>query len=154
MPQVLSLLRAQDMMPQPQRDTTAELSALILQSQNTLADILTRNFNGEIANQAKAIVITEMRDLEMRLRDALKPPSMEEVQAYVEERVRQAVSEAFSAIEWPEPEEDEGEEEEAPKTVSVVRKDGVINGVKVGDVSYDVIRNKQGLIKEVRPRAS
>lgn len=135
-----------------QRDTTAELSALILQSQNTLADILTRNFTGEIANQAKAIIVTEMRDLEMRLRDALKPPSMEEVQAYVSECVRQAVSEAFSAIEWPEPEEDEDEEEEAPKTVSVVRKDGVINGVKVGDVSYDVIRNKQGLIKEVRPR--
>ena len=154
MPQVLSLLRAQDMMPQPQRDTTAELSALILQSQNTLADILTRNFNGEIANQAKAIVITEMRDLEMRLRDALKPPSMEEVQAYVEERVRQAVSEAFSAIEWPEPEEDEDEEEEAPKTVSVVRKDGVIVEASIGDRKYDVIRNKQGLIKEVRPRAS
>lgn len=135
-----------------QRDTTAELSALILQSQNTLADILTRNFTGEIANQAKAIIVTEMRDLEMRLRDALKPPSMEEVQAYVEERVRQAVSEAFSAIEWPEPDEDEDEEEDEPKTVSVVRKDGVISGVKVGDTQYDVIRNKQGLIKEVKPR--
>ena len=135
-----------------QRDTTAELSALILQSQNTLADILTRNFTGEIANQAKAIIVTEMRDLEMRLRDALKPPSMEELQAYIEERVRQHISEAISAIEWPEPEEDEDEEEEAPKTVSVTRKDGVIVGVSVGDTKYDVVRNKQGLIKEVRPR--
>ena len=143
---------AQGPTPQPQRDTTAELSALILQSQNTLADILTRNFTGEIANQAKSIIVTEMRDLEMRLRDALKPPSMEEVQAYVSECVRQAVSEAFSAIEWPEPEEDEGEEEEAPKTVSVVRKDGVIVEASIGDIKYDVIRNKQGLIKEVRPR--
>lgn len=135
-----------------QRDTTAELSALILQSQNTLADILTRNFTGEIANQAKAIIVTEMRDLEMRLRDALKPPSLEELQAYIEERVRQHLSEAISAIEWPEPEEDEDEEEEAPKTVSVTRKDGVIVGVSVGDTKYDVVRNKQGLIKEVRPR--
>ena len=135
-----------------QRDTTAELSALILQSQNTLADILTRNFTGEIANQAKAIIVTEMRDLEMRLRDALKPPSMEELQAYIEERVRQHISDAMSAIEWPEPEEDEDEEEEAPKTVSVTRKDGVIVGVSVGDTKYDVVRNKQGLIKEVRPR--
>ena len=135
-----------------QRDTTAELSALILQSQNTLADILTRNFTGEIANQAKSIIVTEMRDLEMRLRDALKPPSMEELQAYIEERVRQHISEAISAIEWPEPEEDEDEEEEAPKTVSVTRKDGVIVGVSVGDTKYDVVRNKQGLIKEVRPR--
>ena len=135
-----------------QRDTTAELSALILQSQNTLADILTRNFTGEIANQAKAIIVTEMRDLEMRLRDALKPPSLEELQAYIEERVRQHISEAISAIEWPEPEEDEDEEEEAPKTVSVTRKDGVIVGVSVGDTKYDVVRNKQGLIKEVRPR--
>lgn len=135
-----------------QRDTTAELSALILQSQNTLADILTRNFTGEIANQAKAIIVTEMRDLEMRLRDALKPPSLEELQAYIEERVRQHLSDAMSAIEWPEPEEDEDEEEEAPKTVSVTRKDGVIVGVSVGDTKYDVVRNKQGLIKEVRPR--
>ena len=134
-----------------QRDTTAELSALILQSQNTLADILTRNFTGEIANQAKAIIVTEMRDLEMRLRDALKPPSLEELQAYIEERVRQHLSDAMSAIEWPEPEEDEDEEEEAPKTVSVTRKDGVIVGVSVGDTKYDVVRNKQGLIKEVRP---
>ena len=58
----------------------------------------------------------------------------------------------MSAIEWPEPEEDEDEEEEAPKTVSVTRKDGVIVGVSVGDTKYDVVRNKQGLIKEVRPR--
>ena len=137
-----------------QRDTTAELSALILQSQNTLADILTRNFTGEIANQAKSIIVTEMRDLEMRLRDALKPPSMEELQAYIEERVRQHISEAISAIEWPEPEEDDDEEEEAPKTVSVTRKDGVIVGVSVGDTKYDVVRNKQGLIKEVKPRAN
>lgn len=155
MPQVLSLLRAHEVMAaQPQRDTTAELSALILQSQNTLADILTRNFTGEIANQAKAIIVTEMRDLEMRLRDALKPPSMEELQAYIEERVRQHISEAISAIEWPEPEEDDDEEEEAPKTVSVTRKDGVIVGVSVGDTKYDVVRNKQGLIKEVKPRAN
>jgi len=142
------------MAAQPQRDTTAELSALILQSQNTLADILTRNFTGEIANQAKSIIVTEMRDLEMRLRDALKPPSMEELQAYIEERVRQHISEAISAIEWPEPEEDDDEEEEAPKTVSVTRKDGVIVGVSVGDTKYDVVRNKQGLIKEVKPRAN
>lgn len=138
-------------MPRP-RDPAADMSALILQSQNVLADILTRNFTGEIANQAKAIVLSEMRDLEVRLREVLKPVSAEEIREMVDQSVREAVSEAISAIEWPEPEEDPEEPEEAPKTVSVQRRDGVISTVSVGEVTYDVVRNKQGLIKEVRPR--
>jgi hypothetical protein len=53
---------------------------------------------------------------------------------------------------YPEPEREE-EPEEVPKPIMVQRKDGMISGVKVGEVAYDVVRNKAGLIKEVRPRA-
>lgn len=146
------IARANMARPEPARDPMGDVYALILQSQNVLADILTRNFTPEIAAQAKAIVATEMQALEQRVCENLKPLSEAEIRTIVKAVAKAVVDDAISQIEMPEPMEREDDEDEEPKTVTVQRKDGIISIVKVGETSYDVIRNKSGLIKEVRPR--
>lgn len=127
------------------REPVNDLAALFLASQNAMSDILTRNFDAQIVTQCRAIVSQEMADLERRVSGLVVS----------EDRIRQMIDAAIAEIEIPEMPEMEAPEEpedDEPKAITVQRKDGVIASVKVGAVAYDVVRNKQGLIKEVVPR--
>ena len=127
------------------REPVNDLAALFLASQNAMSDILTRNFDAQIVAQCRAIVSQEMADLERRVSSL----------TITEAQVKAIVDQAISEIEMPEmpemPEMEEPEDDE-PKAITVQRKDGVIASVKVGDVTYDIVRNKQGLIKQAVPR--
>ena len=131
----------------PQSPTT-DIAAIIMAGQTAMAEVITRNFSGEISDKVKAEMAACMGDMCARVEAA--------VMARVDERIQKAISamptperiiERITEREEPEEEEDE------PQTVTVQRKDGMIAGVKVGKTAYDVVRNKQGMIKEVRPRA-
>ena len=125
---------------------TADIASIILASQTAMADVITRNFSGEISDKVKSEVAGAIDGLASR------------VEAAVMARVGSEIAKAIEAMPkpevayYPEPEREE-EPEEVPKPIMVQRKDGMISGVKVGGVAYDVVRNKAGLIKEVRPRA-
>lgn len=125
---------------------TADIASIILASQTAMADVITRNFSGEISDKVKSEVAGAIDGLASR------------VEAAVMARVGSEIAKAIEAMPkpevayYPEPEREE-EPEEVPKPIMVQRKDGMISGVKVGEVAYDVVRNKAGLIKEVRPRA-
>ena len=149
MPKLTSLIdhaNRQRMMA-PQNPTT-DIAAIVMAGQASMADVITRNFSGEISDKVKAEVNGCIDGMCAR------------VEAAVMARVDQKIQEAISAIPIPERVieritervEEEDEEEDKPQVVTVQRKDGLISGVKVGEIPYDVIRNKQGMIKEVRPR--
>ena len=149
MPKLTSLIdhanRARMVVPQ---NPTTDIAAIIMAGQTAMAEVITRNFSGEISGKVKAEV------------SACVEGMCAKVEAAVMSRVDQKIREAIAAIPVPErvveriTERVEAEErEDEPQTVTVQRKDGLINGVKVGSVAYDVVRNKQGMIKEVRPRA-
>lgn len=147
MPKLTSLVehaqRQRAVMPS---NPTADIASIILASQTAMADVITRNFSGEISDKVKSEVAGAIDGLASR------------VEAAVMARVGSEIAKAIEAMPkpevayYPEPEREE-EPEEAPKPITVQRKDGMISGVKVGEVAYDVVRNKAGLIKEVRPRA-
>lgn len=142
MPKVTNLLQMANARPMPQRDSGNDLAAIILSSQTAMADVITRNFKGEIAQQ----VCAECETITKTLEKALKAFVRAEISALpvpervIVERTVETVTERA--------EEDEDEME----AITVQRKDGIISTVKKGDLTYDVIRNKSGLIKEVRPR--
>ena len=148
MPKLTSLIdhaNRQRMMA-PQNPTT-DIAAIVMAGQTAMAEVITRNFSGEISDKVKAEVNGCLDGMCAR------------VEAAVMARVDQKIQEAISAIPIPErvieritEREDPEEEEDEPQTVTVQRKDGMIAGVKVGKVAYDVVRNKQGMIKEVVPR--
>ncbi len=129
----------------PQNPTT-DIAAIVMAGQTAMAEVITRNFSGEISDKVKAEMAACMGEMCSR------------VEASVMSRVDQKIRDAISAMPIPErvieriTEREEPEEEDEPQTVTVQRKDGMIAGVKVGKVAYDVVRNKQGLIKEVVPR--
>ena len=127
-----------------QRDNTQDLAAIILSSQTAMADVITRNFKGEIAQQVCAECETITKTLEKALRAFVKAEiaALPVPERVIVERIVETVTERVDA------EEDEDEME----AITVQRKDGIISTVKKGDLTYDVIRNKSGLIKEVRPR--
>ena len=128
----------------PQSPTT-DIAAIVMAGQTAMAEVITRNFSGEISDKVKAEVKAEMGKFAARVEAA--------VMARVDERIQRAID----ALPTPEriveriTEREEPEEDE-PQTVTVQRKDGMIAGVKVGKVAYDIVRNKAGLIKEVVPR--
>lgn len=126
---------------------TADIASIILASQTAMADVITRNFKGEIKDQ----VCAECAAIEKKMADSL----ISLVERYVKdavadlpvpERVIERIVELVEAKE-------EAEEDEPPMVMTVQRKDGMIDTVKQGGKTFDVIRNKQGFIKEVRERA-
>ena len=130
----------------PQNPTT-DIAAIVMAGQTAMAEVITRNFSGEISDKVKAEMAACMGEMCSR------------VEASVMSRVDQKIRDAISAMPIPErvieritEREEPEEEEDEPQTVTVQRKDGMIAGVKVGKTAYDVVRNKQGLIKEVVPR--
>jgi len=125
---------------------TADIASIILASQTAMADVITRNFKGEIKDQVCAEC------------DAIKKEMAHSLIALVERHVKEAVADL------PVPERvieriverveaKEAPEAEPPMVMTVQRKDGMIDTVKQGGKTFDVIRNKQGFIKEVRERA-
>lgn len=126
----------------PRKDNTQDIAAVILASQTAMADVITRNFKGEIKDQ----VCAECASITSTLENALRAFVKAEIAALpVPERV--IVERTVETVT-----EREEREDDEPKTVTVQRKDGVISTVKVGSVTFDVVRNKQGLIKEAVPR--
>ena len=126
---------------------TADIASIILASQTAMADVITRNFKGEIKDQVCAEC------------DAIKKEMAHSLIALVERHVKEAVADLpvperviERIVERVEAKE-EAEEDEPPMVMTVQRKDGMIDTVKQGGKTFDVIRNKQGFIKEVRPRA-
>lgn len=126
---------------------TADIASIILASQTAMADVITRNFKGEIKDQ----VCEEC--------EAIKKDMAHSLIALVERHVKEAVADLpvperviERIVERVEAKE-EAEEDEPPMVMTVQRKDGMIDTVKQGGKTFDVIRNKQGFIKEVRERA-
>jgi len=126
---------------------TADIASIILASQTAMADVITRNFKGEIKDQVCAEC------------DAIKKEMAHSLIALVERHVKEAVADLpvperviERIVERVEAKE-EAEEDEPPMVMTVQRKDGMIDTVKQGGKTFDVIRNKQGFIKEVRERA-
>jgi hypothetical protein len=126
---------------------TADIASIILASQTAMADVITRNFKGEIKDQVCAEC------------DAIKKEMAHSLIALVERYVKDAVADLpvperviERIVERVEAKE-EAEEDEPPMVMTVQRKDGMIDTVKQGGKTFDVIRNKQGFIKEVRERA-
>lgn len=126
---------------------TADIASIILASQTAMADVITRNFSGEIKDQVCAEC------------DAIKKEMAHSLIALVERHVKEAVADLpvperviERIVERVEAKE-EAEEDEPPMVMTVQRKDGMIDTVKQGGKTFDVIRNKQGFIKEVRERA-
>lgn len=127
------------------RDPAADMAQMMMAMQACMADIVTRNFKGEIDAQLQAALDKLQASLEASLKAyvALQIellPVPEKVIERTVETVREIEREATE------------DEEEEPLPMTVQRKDGMIVSVKRGDEYYDVIRNKQGFIKEVRPR--
>lgn len=140
-PKLVSLLE-QSKRRQVVAGTTTDIAAIVMAGQTAMADVITRNFSGEISDKVKSEVAGAIDGLASR------------VEAAVMARVGSEIARAIEAM--PKPEVayyPKPELEEAPKPIMVQRKDGMISGVKVGEVAYDVVRNKAGLIKEVRLRA-
>lgn len=147
MPKLTSLVehaqRQRAVAPNP----VSDLASIVMASQTAMADIITRNFKGEIKDQVcsecEAIKAELARSLialvERQVKDAL-------ADLPIPERVIERITERVEAKE-------EAKEDEPPMVMTVQRKDGMIDTVKQGGKTFDVIRNKQGFIKEVRERA-
>jgi len=126
---------------------TADIASIILASQTAMADVITRNFKGEIKDQVCAEC------------DAIKKEMAHSLIALVERHVKEAIDALpvperviERIVERVEAKEEAMEESEPPMVMTVQRKDGMIDTVKQGGKTFDVIRNKQGFIKEVRER--
>lgn len=144
MPKLNNLLQmANAPRPMPPRDSTQDIAAIILASQTAMADVITRNFKGEIAQQVCAECETITKTLEKALRAFVKAEiaALPVPERVIVERITEAVTERE--------EEDEAEDMEP---ITVQRKDGVMVTAKKGDTTFDIIRNKAGFIKEIRPR--
>lgn len=147
MPKLTSLVehaqRQRAVAPNP----VSDLASIVMASQTAMADIITRNFKGEIKDQVcsecegiKADLARSLIALvERQVKDAL-------ADLPIPERVIERITERVEAKE-------EAKEDEPPMVMTVQRKDGMIDTVKQGGKTFDVIRNKQGFIKEVRERA-
>lgn len=147
MPKLTSLVehaqRQRAVAPNP----VSDLASIVMASQTAMADIITRNFKGEIKDQVcsecEAIKAELARSLialvERQVKDAL-------ADLPIPERIIERITERVEAKE-------EAKEDEPPMVMTVQRKDGMIDTVKQGGKTFDVIRNKQGFIKEVRERA-
>lgn len=147
MPKLTSLVehaqRQRAVTPNP----VSDLASIVMASQTAMADIITRNFKGEIKDQVcsecEAIKAELARSLialvERQVKDAL-------ADLPIPERVIERITERVEAKE-------DAKEDEPPMVMTVQRKDGMIDTVKQGGKTFDVIRNKQGFIKEVRERA-
>ena len=147
MPKLTSLVehaqRQRAVAPNP----VSDLASIVMASQTAMADIITRNFKGEIKDQVcsecEAIKAELARSLialvERQVKDAL-------ADLPIPERVIERITERVEAKE-------DAKEDEPPMVMTVQRKDGMIDTVKQGGKTFDVIRNKQGFIKEVRERA-
>ena len=124
-----------------------DIAAVILASQTARADIVTRNFKGEIAEKVCAECDAMYAKLEAAMEAMVKREAQSAVSALpVPERVIERITERVEAKE-------EADEDDPPMVMTVQRKDGMIETVKQGGKTFDVIRNKSGLIKEVRERA-
>lgn len=147
MPKLTSLVehaqRQRAVAPNP----VSDLASIVMASQTAMADIITRNFKGEIKDQVcsecEAIKAELARSLialvERQVKDALADMP-------IPERIIERITERVEAKE-------EAKEDEPPMVMTVQRKDGMIDTVKQGGKTFDVVRNKQGFIKEVRERA-
>lgn len=147
MPKLTSLVehaqRQRAVAPNP----VSDVASIVMASQTAMADIITRNFKGEIKDQVcsecEAIKAELARSLialvERQVKDAL-------ADLPIPERIIERITERVEAKE-------EAKEDEPPMVMTVQRKDGMIDTVKQGGKTFDVIRNKQGFIKEVRERA-
>ncbi len=147
MPKLTSLVehaqRQRAVAPNP----VSDLASIVMASQTAMADIITRNFKGEIKDQVcsecegiKADLARSLIALvERQVKDAL-------ADLPIPERIIERITERVEAKE-------EAKEDEPPMVMTVQRKDGMIDTVKQGGKTFDVIRNKQGFIKEVRERA-
>ena len=148
MPKLVSLIeQAQRQRAMAPTNPVSDIASIIMSSQAAMADVITRNFKGEIKDQ----VCAECAAIEKKMADSL----ISLVERYVKdavadlpvpERVIERITERVEAKE-------EAKEDEPPMVLSVQRQDGVISSVKQGGKTFDVVRNKQGFIKEVRERA-
>ena len=151
--------------------------AIMLAAQSSMATALVKGVEGEIAGQLEKVLGDRLHGVQKEDEQAVFSALETALQAFVvrqmaagEEAVvstlktalRGYIRERVEAIQIPVPEVVErvvervvesGAADREPQPVTVQRKDGIIDTVRVGDVTYDVKRNKQGLIKEVRPRA-
>jgi non-canonical (house-cleaning) NTP pyrophosphatase len=129
----------------PRSNPTMDIAAVILASQTAMTDIITRNFQGEI----KAQVCEQCDEMFAKLESSLSALVKREAKAAVDalpvpERVIERITERV--------EEEDEEEDEVPEEMTVQRKDGIIATVTKGDTVYDVIRNKSGFVKGMKPR--
>jgi len=147
MPKLTSLVEHAQRQRAVALNPVSDLASIVMASQTAMADIITRNFKGEIKDQVcsecEAIKAELARSLialvERQVKDALADMP-------IPERIIERITERVEAKE-------EAKEDEPPMVMTVQRKDGMIDTVKQGGKTFDVIRNKQGFIKEVRERA-
>lgn len=147
MPKLTSLVEHAQRQRAVATNPVSDLASIVMASQTAMADIITRNFKGEIKDQVcsecEAIKAELARSLialvERQVKDAL-------ADLPIPERIIERITERVEAKE-------EAKEDEPPMVMTVQRKDGMIDTVKQGGKTFDVIRNKQGFIKEVRERA-
>ncbi len=147
MPKLTSLVEHAQRQRAVALNPVSDLASIVMASQTAMADIITRNFKGEIKDQVcsecEAIKAELARSLialvERQVKDALADMP-------IPERIIERITERVEAKE-------EAKEDEPPMVMTVQRKDGMIDTVKRGGKTFDVIRNKQGFMKEVRERA-
>lgn len=147
MPKLTSLVEHAQRQRAVALNPVSDLASIVMASQTAMADIITRNFKGEIKDQVcsecegiKADLARSLIALvERQVKDAL-------ADLPIPERIIERITERVEAKE-------EAKEDEPPMVMTVQRKDGMIDTVKQGGKTFDVIRNKQGFIKEVRERA-
>lgn len=147
-PKLTSLLEhAQRQRAVTQSSPVNDIASIILASQTAMADVITRNFKGEIKDRVCEECETIKADLARSLIALVERHVKEAVADLpVPERVIERIVERVEA------KEEAMEESEPPMVMTVQRKDGMIDTVKQGGKTFDVIRNKQGFIKEVRER--
>lgn len=122
----------------------------IMAAQAMFADIVTRNLKGEIKAEVAAALSQGFPEFVAQVRTIIMDEVRQEMRAMIAAiPVPEKVIERI--VERVEKREDDNEDE-APEPITVQRKDGLITSVKHGGKSYDIVRNKMGLIKEVRPR--
>lgn len=137
---------------QQRRDPYAEMLAVVAQMQTAIADVVTRNFRGEIADEVGRRFDEFNAKFDAFRSEcqamACEAAAREVALLPVPERVIERIIERVEA-------EDEAEDEaEELRAVTPVRRDGVIVEIKVGEDTYDVVRNRDGLIKSVKPRVA
>lgn len=151
--------------------------AIMLAAQSSMATALVKGVEGEIAGQLEKVLGDRLPGVQKEVEQAVFSALETALQAFVVRQMaageaavvstlkaalRGYIQEQVAAIDIPAPEVVErvvervvesGAADREPQPVTVQRKDGIVDTVKVGDVTFDVKRNKQGLIKEVCPRA-